>query len=76
MIPGVGASLYRQADALLSRSADAFSRAAAEDPRTMCPADLPGAAVDTVDAKALAGFGGALIRTERTLDRALLDLIA
>ena len=78
MISGIGAALYQQADAMLSRSADTFSRAAAGD-QAGDPAgspDLPGAAVDTVTARALGGLGGALIGVERSLDRALLDLFA
>ena len=78
MISGIGASLYQQANAMLRRSADTFSRAAAggqsSDPAS--PPDLPGAAVDTVTAKTLGALGGALIDVERRLDGALLDLFA
>lgn len=78
MISSVGASLYQQADAMLSRSADTFSRAAAGDEPgdPSSSPDLPGAAVDAVTAQTLGGLGGALIGVERTLDRALLDVFA
>ena len=75
MVSGIGAALYQQADAMLSRSADTFNRAATGDDPASSP-DLAGAAVDTVTARTLAGLGGALIGVERTLDRALLDLFA
>ena len=78
MVSGIGAALYQQADAMLSRSADTFSRAGAGDQSgdPTSPPDLPGAAVDTVTAKTLGALGGALIDVERRLDGALLDLFA
>ncbi|MFN8546054.1 MAG: hypothetical protein U0807_17885 [Candidatus Binatia bacterium] len=81
MIARAGVQLYRDADALLARSAATFQRAAAEplDPSAVVPSDptdLVGAAVDVVTAGTLGRLGAMLVGQDQRLTASLIDVLA